>query len=237
MMRSDRTTGAVTTGRPLDRNGNAMNGPALTLDPDGAAAAALTATDRPLAASPSTGVWATLLEPPDEGDTDRPVLLQWLAPDAATPPTHVHPATETFECVEGTFTVVVDGQPHRLAPGESLTVGPGREHTFRNDTEDVVAVRAELPSMQTLRGLYTAWGLDVDSGFDDGDFGDPGPLQGLVLAADLHPETRMTMAPLSVQRALWATVGRAARTVGIDGVDERYVTDAFWERRVEQPAL
>lgn len=221
------------TGRPLAPDGSPLDGPALVLDSDGPAAALLRDAGRPLVSGPSSGTWAVLLERPGEGDADRPVLLQWLAPDAAEPPPHVHPTDETFAAVEGTLTVVVDGEARRLPPGESVTVPPGVEHTFRNDTGAAVAFRAELPSMRTVRALYTVWGLDHE-GATDAD-GQPGPLRGLLLAGDLHPETTATAAPVVVQRLLWATVGRLARAVGHEGVEERYLDDEFWERRVEQP--
>lgn len=231
--RSQRQT--VTTGRPLDATGTPMDSPALDIDPEGCAGTLLAASPHPLVSSPDAGVWATLLELPADGETDRPVVLQWVAPDATAPPPHVHPATETFECLDGEFTAVIEGTPHRLRPGESVTVEPDTEHTFRNETEQTVAVRAELPSMRTVQGLYTAWALDHQGAAGGGEFDGPGPLDALVLAADLYDETVMTMAPIPVQRFLWATVGRAARTLGHTGIDERYTTETFWERHVEQP--
>jgi hypothetical protein len=46
-----------------------------------------------------------------------------------------------------------------------------------------------------------------------------------------------TALPLSVQKALWATVGRLARRLGYRAVDERFLADAFWTARVEQPDM
>jgi len=231
------------TGRPLDDAGDPTDGRALELAPDGRAATLLGASPRALASSPGQGTWATLLERPDEGDTDRPVLLQWLAADASEPPPHTHPTTETFEAVTGELTVVRDGEAMALAPGESVTVEPGVEHAFRNDTDETVAFRARLPSMRTVRALYSVWGMDHGGAFgsgppgSEGRYGEPGPLSGLLLAESLRGETTMAVAPLPVQRFLWATVGRVARAAGYRGVDDRYLADTFWERRVEQPDL
>lgn len=228
----------LVTGRPLDEHGEPNDAPALALDPGGPAAELLGASPRPLVSSPGAGTWATLLETSAEGETDRPVLLQWLGPDATEPPAHVHPTTETFEVVEGELTVVVEGESTALGPGQAVTVEPGREHTFRNDTAGVVAFRAELPSMLTVQSLYTVWGLDHEGAFGvDGQFGEPGFLHALVLGEDLAGETTMTAAPLPVQRFLWATVGRVARLAGYSGIDESYLDDEFWERAVEQPRL
>jgi Mannose-6-phosphate isomerase len=228
-------SGRVTTGRPLGSDGTPTDGPALELDPEGRPAELLRRSPRPLVSGPNAGTWATLLETPDEGDIDRPVLVQWLAPDATAPPGHVHPTTETFEVLAGELTVVRDGTHRVLGPGESVTVQPGVEHTFRNETDAVVAFRAVLPSMLTVASLYTVWGLDHEAG--TGSDGRPGPLSGLVIMADTYDDTTVTVAPVPVQRLLWATVGRLARALGVDGIDESYLDDQFWERHVEQPAL
>lgn len=238
------------TGRPLDADGDPTDGPALELDPEGRAATLLADAAGPLVSSPGAGTWAALLERPGDGETDRPVLFQWLAPNAAEPPPHVHPTTETFEAVTGELTVVLDGDTRRLAPGESVTVDPGVEHAFRNDTGETVAFRAELPSMRTVETLFATWGLDHEGAFgneggvathtdayDPAAYGEPGPVHGLLLAAHAYDETVTTSAPVAVQRVLWATVAPVTRALGYEGVADRFLTDAFWERRVEQPPL
>jgi mannose-6-phosphate isomerase-like protein (cupin superfamily) len=220
----------LTTGRQVDDSGELAAGPALALDPGGEAADLLRATDRPLASNPGAGTWGVLLS------EDPPELLQWLAPDATSPPAHVHPdATETFAVLSGTLTVVLDGEARELSAGESATVEAGVAHTFRNDTDGVVAFRAELPSLLTARSLYSVWRLDHEGAA--GPDGEPGPLHAMVMAADLQGDTHATAAPVALQRVLGATLGRVARAAGYDGVDERYVRDEFWEDRVEQPDL
>ncbi|MHB9285652.1 cupin domain-containing protein [Halobacteriales archaeon Cl-PHB] len=225
------------TGRPKVEPGRYRDGPSLPLDPDGPAAVRLRDASHSLASNPAGKTWATLLERPDEGDADRPRLLQWLAPGSASPPAHLHPTTEQFTGVEGTLTVVRDGEPAAVDPGETVTVAAGVAHTFRNDTDGVVAFEAELPSMQTVASLYTAWGRSHERAGPEGEFEPPGLLEGLVLSADVAPETTMTMAPMSVQRALWATLGSAARITGYEGIDRSYLADDFWRRHVEQPSL
>jgi quercetin dioxygenase-like cupin family protein len=196
----------------------------------------------PLVSDLPSRTWATLLELPEEGDTDRPVLLHWLAPDATAPPRHVHPDTETFESLRGELTVVVEEEAIRLSPGESATVQPGREHAFRNDTDGIVAFRAELPSLRIIKGLYTTWGVTHERARSDGelrpgDFGGLGPsaLRALLVSEDLYPETVMSVGPVSVQRGLWATVGRLARRLGNTGVEDRFLREEFWTGYVEQP--
>jgi hypothetical protein len=90
--------------------------------------------------------------------------------------------------------------------------------------------------MQTVKGLYTAWGLAHERGRDDdGNYPGPRPTQSLVVAADLYDETAMTMAPLPLQRLLWATIGRIARLSGATGIDDAYLESSFWKQHVEQP--
>ncbi|MBX0286827.1 cupin domain-containing protein [Halomicroarcula sp. F28] len=224
------------TGRPLV-DGTPVDGPALDVHPERPASVLLRQSPHPLVSDPASETWATLLERPEQGETDRPVLLQWVSPASPAPPPHSHPTTETFRTLEGTLTVVCDGDPVRLGPGESLTVEAGQAHTFRNDTDETVAFRAKLPSMRTVTGLYTAWGLAHERGRDDdGSYPGPGLLHSLAIAADLYDETAMAMAPQPAQRLLWAVVGRVASLSGVTGIDEAYLDPSFWTRHVEQPA-
>jgi len=229
---------SLTTGRPLDGTGTPTDGPALELDPDGPAAELLADAPHALASSPGLGMWTALLDPLSE--TAVPELLLFLAPDANALPAHRHAVgSERFRAVEGDLTVVEDGDAHRLAPGETHTVEPGRDHYFRNDTDAVVAARVELPWRKTAETQYTVFGLDHEGAFGgDGEYGEPGLLQGLVMSEYLYDGTVISEGPPPlVQRALWATVGRLARARGYEPVEERFLDDAFWERTVEQPAL
>jgi hypothetical protein len=150
----------------------------------------------------------------------------------------VHPTTESFKVLNGTLTVVAGDNIYRLDEKQNFTVDPGVEHTFRNDTDNFVAFKAKPPSMKTVKSLYTTWGLDHDGAFgDDGEFGEPDPLHGLILSEDLYDETKITIAPLPVQQVLWATVGRMARHLGYSGIDESYLCDEYWRHHVEQPDL
>lgn len=223
------------TGRPIV-DGAPIDGPTLELNRESPASDLLRQSPRPLVSDPASRTWATLLERPDAGETDRPVLVQWLSLESPEPLAHYHPATESFTALEGRLTVVREGAPVELDPGDSLTVDPGRAHTFRNDTDETVAFRAELPSMTTVKGLFTAWKLAHERGGDEnGNFPGPGPVQSLVIAADLYDETTVATAPQSVQKPFWVTVGLFARLSGATGVDDASLDASFWERHVEQP--
>jgi len=234
--RIDSGNRTLRTGRPL-ADGSPTERPALELRPESPASARLPQSPSPLVSDPASETWATLLSRPEEGETDRPVLLQWASSNSPAPPPHHHPTTETFRTLEGTLTVVRDGDPVRLGPGDSLTVDPGQAHTFRNDTDATVAFRAALPSMRTVAGLYTAWGLAHERGRDDdGRYPGPGLLHSLAIAAEMYDETALAMAPKPVQRLLWAAVDRVAGLAGATGIDDAYLDPSFWNRHVEQPA-
>lgn len=227
--------GTITTGRPLD-DGTPRDGPALHLDPDGPAAALFDESPHALASGPGLGMWATLLDPWIADDV--PEMLVWMGPDATPLPAHVHTVgTERFRPVEGELTVVEAGTEHRLGPDESHTVEAGVEHYFRNDTGGVVAFRVEVPWRKTIETQYTTFGRDHEGAFGEtGEYGEPGAMHGLVTSAYLREGTHITEGPpMLVQRALWATVGRVARSRGHRAAVDRFMHDEFWERTVEQP--
>lgn len=223
------------TGRPLV-DGTPTDGPTLELTPESTASVLLRQSPQPLVSDPVNRTWATLLEHPESGETDNPVMIQWVSPASPEPPIHYHPTTETFRALEGTVTIVHEGDTSQLAPGESLTVKPEQNHTFRNDTDEIVAFQAELPSIRTVKGLYTTWGLAHERGNnEDGTYSGPGLLQSLVVAADLYDETIIPMAPLPVQRLFWAIVQRVTWLSGATGIADAYLEASFWHRYVEQP--
>jgi mannose-6-phosphate isomerase-like protein (cupin superfamily) len=278
--RTDRGTDPIATGRPLDDAGEPTDGPALLIDPGGVPAELLRRSPHALASSPGMGMWATVLSAPGSragpssagdgaipgpssaGDGERlpaPAMLVWLAPDATELPPHVHDVgDETFRALDGRLTVVKDGEPRRLDPGETYTVEAGREHSFRNDTGENVAFHVEPPWWRTVETQLTAFGLDHEGAFGGGGggsgsgggggsgdvdgagtgaYGEPGLAYGLVTAEYLRDGTTIAGAPRPVQRALWATVGRVARALGYRAVEERFLRDEYWERTVEQPDL
>ncbi len=84
--------------------------------------------------NPGTGETITILETSEESGGARVVALITLAPGGAVTP-HSHRIRETFECVEGAFTVHLGGRDMRFPPGESMVADPQQLHGFRNDTD------------------------------------------------------------------------------------------------------
>jgi mannose-6-phosphate isomerase-like protein (cupin superfamily) len=71
------------------------------------------------------------------------VEMEWLLqPGSFAPPTHVHPTqSEDYEVLEGSLDVNVGGEWRTLSEGESASVPPGVDHTFRVPGDGRVKVR------------------------------------------------------------------------------------------------
>jgi mannose-6-phosphate isomerase-like protein (cupin superfamily) len=61
------------------------------------------------------------------------VEMEWSLPaNAFAPPPHRHPTqTESYEVLEGSLEVMIDGAWQRLEAGDSATVPVNADHTFR----------------------------------------------------------------------------------------------------------
>ncbi len=86
---------------------------------------------------------------PEDPETEPWRLINIVYPGHAGPPIHLHPeASESFEVIEGTLEVYVDGEWSVLGPGESATVPPNVPHTLRNTGEEIVRYHgAHIPGL------------------------------------------------------------------------------------------
>ena len=56
-----------------------------------------------------------------------------IEPGAPCPPLHVHEKDwESLYCIEGVFTVEIDGERFELQPGDCIVMPPGLPHRFAN---------------------------------------------------------------------------------------------------------
>ncbi len=224
----------VTTGRRLDDAGKPMPGTGFTVDADGPVAAKLAERVGPLISHPGAGVWSTaLVEPADSGgEYERRLVV--LAPSATGSGEHAHAGSgEAFSVVAGEVTVTTDGTDHALAAGRGITVPADVPHSFRNDGDAVASFVVDIrPPNDTRAVIRTVFGR----AHDDPDAGPPGLLGRLLLTAAFGGDTAFTPPRPWVQRALAPGLRPVARARYRADV-ERYATDAFWERTVEQPDL
>lgn len=101
------------------------------------------------AVAPTPGDTFTLYDGSEMTVVERPagpdealVMRFVLKHDCGAPPPHVHPyAEETFAVEEGEFEMLVDDEWRLVRAGESVTVEPGRRHTFRNQSGGDVVIR------------------------------------------------------------------------------------------------
>lgn len=83
-----------------------------------------------------------IVRSPADPKRDPSEIVLTLPPGGLAPPPHVHPRQrETFTLEEGDFELLLDGDWHKLAPGETVTVEAGRTHAFRNRGTRTARVR------------------------------------------------------------------------------------------------
>jgi quercetin dioxygenase-like cupin family protein len=69
-------------------------------------------------------------------------MIFTFPPGSVAPPAHTHPGlTESYEVLEGELDVMVDGDWQTLAAGESASVPPDTNHTFKNRSGAIVRAR------------------------------------------------------------------------------------------------
>lgn len=67
---------------------------------------------------------------------DRFETMFWLEPTGPTPPLHVHPhAEESYEVLEGSIEVNIEGDWRKVPAGERAVVPVGARHTLRPDPD------------------------------------------------------------------------------------------------------
>ena len=140
----------------------------------------------------------------------RALEMEWeLAPRTGGTPVHIHPsAAETYEVLEGTFDVYVDGAWRTLEAGERVTVEAGIPHTFRNAGDQVTRVyNAHEPAMQ-FGEYFERLGRVVNSGVVSEGRMTPKALLYLAIVMTSHEdEIRSVKPPHLVMRVL-AAIGR-----------------------------
>lgn len=112
--------------------------------------------------NPVSGETITFLRTSEETGGAEVVMLVSLTPGGAVTP-HSHRMAETFECVDGTFTVQLDGRDSTLSAGEVMVANPRVMHGFRNDTDQPATVRVSAtPAGDIDKVLRTLAGLARD---------------------------------------------------------------------------
>jgi quercetin dioxygenase-like cupin family protein len=112
--------------------------------------------------NPGTGETITFVETSEASGGARVVALITLAPGGAVTP-HSHQVKETFECIEGTFTIHLAGRDMTFPAGACVAAGPHQLHAFRNDTDIPATLKVTAtPAGDLDRELRTLSGLSRD---------------------------------------------------------------------------
>lgn len=164
--------------------------------------------------NPVTGDRIHFISSPMSGDGDTLSFRCWLPGHAPGAPVHSHAAmTETFVVEAGILEIDLgDGDIRQLAAGDSIRLGAGTRHGFRNPlATETRFLNVATPGHDLERFLRGIYGLAAA-----GEAGADGmPASPLALAAVLDG-IDMTMAglPRWFQRGAVAVLARLARLTG-----------------------
>ena len=140
----------------------------------------------------------------------RALEMEWeLQPHSSGTPIHIHPAaTETYEVLEGSFDVYVDGDWRTMSVGERITVPAGVPHTFRTTGSFARVFNAHEPAMD-FGTFFGRMGRMVENGSVPADRMTLKTKLHLAIVMASHQEEILSVRPPhGVMRAL-AAVGRA----------------------------
>lgn len=137
--------------------------------------------------------------------------MEWeLAPRTGGTPLHIHPhATETYEILEGSLDLNVNGTWRSLEAGDRQAVEPGVPHTFRNASDSITRVyNTHQPAMK-FDQYFLALDRVANSGvIQPGRITLPAILSLAVLMTSYEDEIRAVQPPHFLMRT-FAVVGRA----------------------------
>jgi len=174
---------------------------------------AATSADRQLDFHPAMGMRWEITRSTEDTSGELFESTHWYDPQLAGPLVHVHPNTEdSFDVIEGTLEVFIDGEWSSVQAGETVTVPAGVPHTFRNASDKPVkAVTRIQPA-----GRSEAFFRDMHRLIHEGKIKrlPPKEPRSAIYAAMLldayADEIRITKPPNGVFRTL-AVVGKALR--------------------------
>ena len=88
---------------------------------------------------------------PDGGEVLH--VETWIEPGGGVPP-HVHPAMEErFHVLAGAPSLLARRMWARYAPGDEIVVPAGLRHAYRNDTAELVHMRADVRPPSSLQAF------------------------------------------------------------------------------------
>ena len=147
-----------------------------------------------------------------------------LEPHAPGPPEHIHTSfPENFIVVEGTLSLLVNGEKKSLHPGESLLVAPGTPHKPFNETDSRVVVKGPLTPEYGIPEQFTVF-LTQAYGFFDESESNSQPPKALLQMSRFSPkyDTWLASLPVPLQKFVFFVIGPTARVLGYRTYYEKY---------------
>ena len=226
----------TTTGRKIGQNGQPIDGTGFDYDSADRLAELLKQRNSPLYSQPITGEWVFGLVRASEtnGEYERGVGI--FSAGNAGPPEHFHPLyAEHFDILKGDFIFKIDGQERQASVGEQLVVPKGTPHTFRcvGNRPGVVIVETR-PAARTGAVIATLFGLAHEGALTPQ--GQPKLWQAMVIGSEYADDTVFTNPPPNIAIPLAKALAPIGRRLGYLPTYPRFLEDAFWSARVEQPA-
>lgn len=225
----------LTTGRRLDGQAHPVEGTGFDYDSVGRLAELLAQRVSPLYSQPVTGEWVCglMLGRDTGGQSERGLGI--FTPGNAGPAEHIHPSyAEHFDLVAGEFVFKIAGQERPARAGEQLVVPPGTPHTFRCvGAQPGVAVVETWPAARTGEVIATLFGLAHEGALTPA--GQPQLLQAMVIGAEYADDTVFTNPPPGIAIPVARALAPLGRWLGYRAIYPRFLEEAFWAARVEQP--
>lgn len=221
----------LVTGRRLDGDGNPIDGTGFEYAAEGPIAEVLAARIGPLYSNPDFGEWGVKLVESAERFRFATVYQAGHLGVAE----HFHPRYEEYlEVLQGEFRFMIDGEERLLNTGDKLDIPRGVRHGFRFAGTGYGSLLIEsVPPGRLPQFLPILVGLGQKGKLTR--TGRPPLLQALAMAHALEDDTVYTFPPPVLMRPLARLVGPQVNRFGSRRDHQRYLSDEFWEQRVEQP--
>jgi quercetin dioxygenase-like cupin family protein len=160
-----------------------------------------------------TGERMTFLKTSSETGGESVLVELEAEPGAFVAAAHIHPSqTETFEVLEGTLAVKLDGKLLEANAGDVLVVEPGVAHKWWNGGESTLRFRCEVRPAREFESLIeTMFALAADGLTSKR--GLPNPLRLAVIAQHHLGDVVLPGVPVWLQKtalAVGAPLGRLA---------------------------
>jgi mannose-6-phosphate isomerase-like protein (cupin superfamily) len=167
--------------------------------------------DRLLDFRPGMPMWWEITRSTQDTGGELLETVNWVNGRTGGPPVHLHErAEESYEVIEGTLEVLIDGRWQTLHAGEKATVAPGTPHTLKIESDQPVKlINVHRPALR-LESMFRELSSLIETGrIKRLPPKDPrSVIYTAMLFAKYSDEQRVTSPPSEIFKAL-ALLGKA----------------------------